>query len=293
MNYFKILHIAKSLTAKNPIFWLFGLVLYGGFNLYFLNFFALFSKTEWHTWPITVQNIFGNAIYSYVLLIVTGIILFVLWNLIKIIFIVLVHNEIHKVLELECDLCVKVKAEQLNYWVWMKSVLLASVVTIVLSTSIVFAISSVVYGFGKESVPAVIINGLIIVVVTSVIGAWNLFTSFFVVMHGMWFSRASKAALDLLTLRFRAVIEFGFIISAIYFMAAYIANAFIYTWHHGIGGETGSILRGAALIIFVLWFAFNNVFFNIALIVFFNKLVKSISARKEVVDGQLQPNILH
>jgi hypothetical protein len=293
MRYLEILHTAKNLTAKNPIFWLFGLVLYGGFNLYFVNFFALFSKSEWKAWPVAFDGMFGSPVHGYAFLVLGAAVMFVVLNVIKIIFIVLTHNELHKVKDLECDLCAKVKAQSLTYWFWLKSVLLTSSVTIVITASITFAISSVIYGYAPDNAPAVVVNILFVILVTGIVGIWNLFTCFFVVMHGMSFSRASKAALDLLTLRMREWIEFVIVISALYALAVIIGNAFIYVWQHGIGGMSDPAVRIVALVIFVLWFALNNSFFNIALVVFFDKMVKTIGVDKEVPDGQLQPNILH
>ena len=293
MRYLEILHTAKNLTAKNPIFWLFGLMLYGGFNLYIINFFALFSKSEWQAWPLAIDSMFGSPALSYAFLLLGAAVMFVVLNIIKIIFIVLTHNEMHKVKDLECDLCVKVKAQSLTYWFWLKSILLTSSITIIITASVTFATSSIIFGFAQDKTAAVVINILFVILVTGIVGIWNLFTSYFVVMHGMNFSRASKAALDLLTLRLRVVVEFVIIISALYSLAVIISNAFIYVWQHGIGGVSDPALRIVALVIFVLLFALNNSFFNVALILFFDKLVKAIGAEKELPDGQLQPNILH
>jgi hypothetical protein len=293
MRYLQILHTAKYLATKNPIFWLFGLALYGGFNLYLINFFTLFKNEEWKAWPTSLDVILNGAGHGYIFLILAGAVLFTVLNIIKILFIVFAHNEMHKVKEHECDLCVRITSEVLPYTQWLKYVLIASSITVIITSSVTLTTGSIITMYAVDSAPVVIINLLFVALITCATGIWNLFTGYFIVIHGMNFARASKSALDILVLRMRNVLEFTVLLSILYTAAVLIGNTFIYVWQQGIGGIDTTMVRLIALVMFVLWFAGNNVFFNLAFLVFFDKLVKSVRSPKGVVNGQLQPNILH
>lgn len=293
MRYLQILHKAKDLATKNPIFWLFGLALYGGFNLYLINFFTLFKNGGWKAWPTSLDSMFNGAAHGYIFLVIAGAVLFAVLNIIKILFIVFAHSEMHKVKDHECDLCVRVTSEVMPYSQWLKYILIASSITVIITSSITLTTGSIVTRYAIDSAPLVIINLLFVALITCATGIWNLFTGYFVVIHGMNFARASKAALDLLVLRMRNVVEFTVLLSILYTAAVLIGNTFIYVWQQGIAGVDATLIRLVALSMFVLWFAGNNVFFNLAFLVFFDNLVKSVRSPKEVVNGQLQPNILH
>lgn len=287
-----ILHTAKNLIAKNLVFGLFGLALYGGFNLYLINFFALLNQDEWKAWPSAFESVFNGAMHGYVLLLFAGAVLFVTLNIVKILFIVYAHNEIHRVRDLQCDLCVRVVNESMPYAQWLKYVVLASSITVIITSSIALTTGTIISRYAFENTPVVVVNILFTTLVMCIAGIWNLFTSYFVVLHGMNFSRASKIALDLLVLRFRRVVEFMVILSILYSLAVMIGNAFIHVWQNGLLDSTEQPLRLIALVAFVVWFALNNVFFNLSFLIFFDELVKSIGSRAEAAEKIGFPEIV-
>ena len=289
MRYTQILHTAKELAIKNPLFWLFGLVLYGGFNLYAINFFALTNYVEVGISPSLLMP------HQYMLLLLAGIILFVVMNNAKILFIMMVHNELHDIKKMTCTACVLVTTKNIPYFTWLRNVLVTSSITILMTSAIAYASGFIISVYALDNGPVIIMNVIFTVLVACVIGTWNLFASYFIVMHNLSFSKASSAALDLLVTRLRIISEFIIILLLFYGASAIIGNAFIYVWQEGVAGVNIFSIRLIALILFIAWFACNNAFFNIALVVFFDALVKSIGSEdKELLkNGQLSPNILN
>ena len=178
----------------------------------------------------------------------------------------------------------KMKAQQENvdkplpYFAWLKRVMLASALTIALTAGITFAANMVLAASGYESPVAVVINLLFVAVIACVIGTWNIFTSYFVVLHGLNFQTASAAAVDLIAKHARRVAEFVILISIIYTASVVIGNAFIQLWQGGLWGRADLFASLLFMIISVLWLVLNNAFFNVAFLIFFDRTVKATPA---------------
>ncbi len=293
MRSIQILRTARDIAIKNPVFWLFGLALYGGFNLYLLNLFTLLDDATRQSWLIIFNSLLHQNPFWHIIFLLAGVILFLVLNLIKIFFIIFAHNEVHATQDLQCDLCVKVFNQTLPYGKWLKNVASASGITMCVTGGITLATGYIIAYYAKDNAPVMTLNFLLIALVICAVGIWNLFLSYFVVVHGMNFSQASQSALSLLILRLRQIVVFSLLLFGLYFLAVFIGNTFIYVWQNGVFGNTNFLMRVFALMVFILWFVINNVFFNFAFFVFFDQLVKSNNARKESKDRQLQPNILN
>lgn len=298
MLYTNILQKSYTLAIRNPVFWLFGFVMLGGFNLYLVNFFTLVPSEQWQVW----SESFGLRLHShptgFLAAILAAVAIFVILNLVKIIFIVVVHKFLHTEKIMECDLCVRNKSQAegiiptpLPYFVWLIRVMIASILTIALTLGITLAINTVLSAQGYNSLAAVIINLLFVAVVTCVIGTWNVFTGYFIVLHGLRFEAASSAAVDLITKHARRVAEFVILLSIIYTLAVLIGNAFFYVLRFASEVSSFVLLRLLFMAISVLWFAISNAFFNIAFLIFFDKTVKSIPAEQS--HGHLASNSLN
>lgn len=195
------------------------------------------------------------------------------------------HNELHNIADQTCDACVRIKSQNLPYVTWLKYVLLTSIVTVLITSTITLAAGLIVSQYVTDISAALVVNVIFVGLVTCGVGVWNLFTTFFVVLHGMNFAKASKAALDLMVIQMRKVAEFVFILSALYGLAVIVGNAFIHLWQHGFGRAEFYQLRIIPLLMFILWFAINNAFFNLSILLFFDNLVRSVGVRKEVGDS--------
>jgi hypothetical protein len=288
----EVLSRAYLLTIRNPLLWLFGLVMLGGYNLFLINFFSLVSGDQWEEWPLSLPSLFHSSPIGIFGILAAVIATFIILNLLKIIFIVVVHGLVHQPSSLtdgmppECGLCERIRQQQMNpinlpYLNWLGRVMAASGVTIFLSLGSSLMIDMVLRSQSYDKPVAVIINLLVVAAITCLIGTWNVFTSYFIVLHGMNFGSASSAAIDLLVKHAARVLEFIVLLSVIYSFSVAVGNAFIHLWRTGYLTEFFLGVRALYLAVLVLWFAVNNAFFNVAMFLFFNRVVKATPATKE------------
>lgn len=294
MRYREVLSQAYSLTIRNPLLWLFGLVMLGGFNLSLINFFSVWPRGESTSWPLVPGGVFDFAPMDMFAVFAIAIATFIILNLIKIIFIVVAHKFIHSGQTTECDLCVRVKRqaensasvgpktfESLPYFDWLVKVLIGSAITIALTVGITLLANAVLSTGSYDTPAAIMLNLMFIAATACVIGTWNVFTSYFIVLHGLGFPAASSAAIDLIVKHARRVLEFVILVSIIYSFSVMIGNAFIHVWHFGFLGEAVMYVRMLFLAVFLLWFAINNAFFNLAFLIFFDRTVKATPVEAE------------
>ena len=261
----------------------------GGFNLSLINFFNFVPGREWRRWPLFVEGLLGSTIGSIIAVTVIIFVLFVVLNLIKIIFITTAHRFIHvanfsDVSEsLKCNLCVKLKTQTekqqtLPYLSWLLKVMLASGLTILATAGVTLAANTVLSSIGYSSQVAIIVNLLLIAAVTCILGTWNVFTGYFIVLHGMTFATASGAAIELLLKHSRRVIEFVIILSALYSFSVLVGGSLLNLWNSELAFQLNPIIRWILLLIPLLWLAVNNTFFNLAFLIFFDHTVKATPA---------------
>ncbi len=282
---------AYVLTLKNPLLWLFGLVLFGGFNLYLVNFFALLpDKYNWSS--ISFWYIFAQISDDAGIFLLISIIAFLLLNLVKVNFIVAAHNLIHTTSEDKCQLCHHRKnldsPQSRLYAVWWGRILLASLYTVFLT--MIFSVPSNIFAVHNSytNVAAMILNLFALIIVVAAIGTWNAFTGYFIVWYGLGFRAAAQAAASLIVTRFKKILEFVVVLSIIYTISVVIGNAFIHAWQHGVPGLEQGGARVIFLLMFVLWLAVNNTYFNLAFLLFFDSTVTAIPAEKPEALPQAQ-----
>lgn len=286
MRYREVLSQAYTLTIRNPLLWLFGLVMLGGFNLSLINFFSIFQGNQWKQWPVLIDGLFIDPVAGWTVVALGIVVSFIILNFVKIVFVVVVHNLIHDNSKNEddrkdkCILCLK-KNQHLPYLIWLLRVVAASAITIGFTTTIAVLANRFI-SLGAYDGPAVIMINLIFVAcVAAVFGIWNAFVNYYVIFYDFSFPKAARAAIDLMVLRAKSVFEFVIILSVIHTISVVVTNAFITAWPNDsyiyYGSQTATIF----------WFALNNAFFNVAFIVFYNSLVKSSSLEEKV--GRLLP----
>lgn len=286
MNSREVLSKAYSITTHNPINWLFGLVLLGGFNLSFLNLFVFLPKSSPELWLSS---------FDILPIVIVGIVGFLFSNALKVIFIVTLHKNIHTQRFEQCALCVK-KDSVIPFGFWYVHVLIASFITIFLTAAVMISMNFLFSMKGQEASVAVIANFILVAIITILLGTWNIFTTFFVVLHDLKFTKASALAIDLITLQFRKVIEFVIQILVIYSVAVLLSHALLYFWQvqslHSIVGQNAAVIHFVISFVVLVWVAIHNVFFNTSLLVFFDDLVKTIGIT-EPSSGLLPANRLN
>lgn len=289
MRYREVLSQAYTLTVSNPVLWLFGLVMLGGFNLSLINFYSIFKSAQWKQWSLVLDYLFSSELVGLGVIFFAVTLAFILLNIFKIIFISQVHGIVHKKGQLEiskkCTLCLK-SGDSLPYREWIPRVSLASLITVGFSFGISFAANAFINTGGYDGPMVVIINLFFVVLMVVVLGVWNSFTSYFIVLHNLNFERAAIAAIDLMIAKYRQIFEFVVLLSLIH-----TASVLVTTYFINLPQFWGSAFYAVELIA-LAWFALNNAFFNIAFIIFFDSLVKSIP-KEESVSRLLAQNRLN
>lgn len=285
---------AYTLTLRNPLLWLFGLVLFGGFNLYLVNFFALLpDRFNWSS--LSLWHIFDQLSGNAAAFVILSILAFLLLNLVKVKFIAVAHNFIHGPNEDKCRLC-KLRKNTHGvplplYFRWWVKVLLASLYTILMTTLLSVPTNPFATHNLYTNAAAIIVNLFVLVIFVCTIGTWNAFTSYFIVWYGMGFGAAAQASASLLVSKFKKILEFVVILSVIYTVSVVIGNAFIHAWQHGMLGIEQSGLRIAFLLMFLLWLAVNNTFFNLAFLLFFDKSVTALPTAAPEKQSEALPQV--
>lgn len=307
MRYLPILRTAYQITINNPVLWLSGLFLFGGFNFYVISFFASVTGDRLTSFMRLANDAVSLLPGDFSAAAVAVSVLFVLFNLIKILFIVSTHRFLHtKPAEPECQLCAEQQSSDqsvapprdLPYWQWLWKVLAASLVTIFTNAVLLAITAMVVYRLSGHGEIFVHVNFALATLTVTLTGAWNLFTNYFIVLHKMSFRSAVSSAIDLLTVKLGDVLGFILILGVVYALCAMLGNVMIDIWRNGYLGLNSLPVRIVFSAAFAAWFAVTNTFFAAAMLVFFDSLVKAIrsgksNAARNIKDGQLHPNVLN
>ena len=280
--------------------WLFGLFLSAGFNLNMLYVSSLFSMNK--DW---LGNTFSQMVSAQPLLLGTGsaitaIVIFVLSNWAKTFFITEAHRFVHPGKHIQCPLCAGQQQQhtfiqRIPKGYSVLKVMTASVTTILLTVLFVMPLSQQVV---HPLILSVTLLAIVLILIS--LSCWNIFTAFFIVLHGHKFTAAAKLALDLIVMRSREVFEFIFLLLVVYGISTVVGSVLIALsknslailygpfaeWLQFPGAVTISI-QIVALVSFWVWLAITNIFFNVCLLIFFTKLVTPIKD-----EAQLAPAIL-
>lgn len=290
MNYKVIFLKAYLLTTRNPVLWMFGLFLSSGFNLNI--FYALVSDRSGVIWEAMRNSIQGRPLLIGISG-VSAVVVFVFLNYLKAWFISEAHEHIHPQGN-KCKLCVKREERQ----EWPKrfpdlsvvvKVLLASVITILASSLAAVPLNYLVI---SHSAPSLIgltaVAGFIII---CAIACWNSFAVFYIILHGQSFGSAARLSFDLLSMRTKQVFEFVFLLLIVYLVTVGIGS-FLITMAQVKADWSGLalplVVSGKAVfgLLFGIWVAITNTFFNFALLLFFDQLVKPVE-KEEVIPAVL------
>lgn len=280
MRYREVLSQAYTLTVRNPLLWLFGLVMLGGFNLSLINFVSIFPTEHWKEWPLKINFLFGTPFLGWGLTVFSVIFIFITLNIVKTVFVTTIHGLIHeKHLPQDfesCLLCSK-RNQILPYTDWLPRVIKASLITICITVGVTFLSNQFIKLGNYDGNTAILVNFIFIALVTVVMGIWNAFTSYFIILFDLNFAKASSAAIALMSSKFIIITEFVVILSVIHTASVFVMNCLINIWN----------IQGLLFYVFeaivVFWFAVNNTFFNIAFLIFFDKLVKMIPKEQPAV----------
>lgn len=303
----QIIQLAARITINNKVLWVFGIFLSSGFNLH-----------AWYAWQWFTQSGLADRLrfqimllgeYPMWLVLIGGLaIAFVIINFLKLMFLCLVHNQVHDLGKVECLLCGGLKDTQVyqyliqRKYIWIQTVLL-SVFTAVVTGFVVsvfhFYSTHTDYNFAKA---ILMILSLLLVLVG--ISWWNLLTVLNILWHQQPLGRAVVLALDMISARIGSMSKItllatmGFLVSiaaggTIFWQLPnllasspnYLFSTEIFpAWRLSV-----SLLSGA---LFLFWLVINNVWFNIVMVIWFGEQVKSKKGGQESYSEVLNKNPL-
>lgn len=301
MQYRDFLKRSYNIVINNPLLWIFGLFLSGGFNLNLFYIIAMMRKTPGGV-VVPLREVVNTASWWEILVICVGsLCVLTIMNWVKTIFLIETHEHLHEPGKNICSLCVTNESKKNwiarlpNFYI-VAQVVLASIITAMLGIILALPINHLI----THDVQTLSPIGFSVTMVASlilfcIVACWNMFTALYIIYHQMNFRSASKAAIDLLMLRTKNIFEYGFLLLIVYGALVVVGSVFIVLSQLSL--STLSIpleslvpfteyvtvaIKIIGTVGFWVWLAITNVFFNICLVLFFDGIVKAVSKPKEV-----------
>jgi hypothetical protein len=293
MDYIAILKQAYVVTVRHPKLWLLGLFLAGGFNTNFIYWLNL--RVRWRQSGFSILSWFNERpdiqVWVFVIISIALLIMvIVLANWIKITF-VLKASDLLKLQRMKSHNDYPDNSF-IGYFQEGKTLLPSVIAMSVFTMAITVVLLTVLGGS-----PSLLFHsrGLVWLMAVAVfialvffISCLNVFGSFFIIFYKQRFAPALNLALDLVTSRWRVIIEMGLIVMIIYSAYFFGLSALLATLRFFLfsilyplsqsGIITESTVQGiaASFSAVLLWFglAIVNTFFNLSLLLLFARLVK-------------------
>ncbi len=301
MNYRNFLKQSYAITLNNPILWMFGLFLSGGFNLNLLYLIALFRGKPNSVLEFVQSMANGTAWWNIAAVVLVGIVGLLVTNWLKTVFIVEAHGHLHDSSITSCALCIKNKDHpewraRLPKLGVVAQVLMASLITLGVTVVLAIPLNHLITHNAQTTSPiGFSVTMLASLILFCMVSCWNMFTALYIIFHHMRLQVAAKAAMDLIVLRAKNVFEYTLLLLIVYgalvvvgsvliilsqFSIAALSSPF-HSWPQ-ITSYVSTMVQIIGTVGFWVWLAISNVFFNICLIIFFDYLVKPVSKEKPV-----------
>jgi|GEM_PF-1255868 len=293
-DHWSILKRAYQVTIRYPALWLFGLLLAGGFNANF--FYWANLRLRWRNGGDLIadwiqQNFHTtHIVLASLLLLVAGIIIVVVANWVKIIFVIWV-SDILKLPRMrpasstgQPDLHAAMGESRL----YLAPVTAASVFTM-FATGVVVA----VLGGGSQVLfdsrgVVWLLAALFLVAFVFFFSCLNVFTTFFIIFYRKSFGVALNLGVDLILSRARAVVEMGVTLLLVYGLCFFVGTSLLFLFRFSAVGTLSPLLRhglvpstaffalitGLSGLLLWAWLAIVNTFFNLSLLLLFTHLVR-------------------
>jgi hypothetical protein len=284
-----ILKQAYQITISNPVLWLVGMFLSSGFNFHLWYFQNWLERTG-----VVAQVYEYFSQYSRELLVIFVVISLLIGllivNYVKLIFLNLVHDRLHDSKLLLCWLCKQRQDNksflQLNLQKILSRTLLVSFITVILSL-LCISLFSWYFAHSYISLPAVVVVFFCLLILLVTVSLWSLFMVISIFWYNMNFADASKLAFSLLFLKVNRVFSVAFIVTFIFLLSVSVGGIII--WQIPRFFDSGKLFfftssltyalntftSVAAIAVFFIWLTIHNVWFNVAMIILYNNLVKS------------------
>jgi hypothetical protein len=299
--------VRLSLTHK-PL-WVLGIFLSSGFNLHAWYGMQWLSQTQLFAWAHHLWISVEPFVAWLSLLLIAGAVL-VLVNFMKLLFFGYTHNQIHEVDNFECVFCRQVKDTTILKLVSSRTQLIARVVltSLITITSTVAVISAFqFYSIHAEFsfIKSVLMIASLIVVLVG-ISWWNLFTVLFMMWYDLSFPKAAILSCETILIKSKRIVVITILATVIFSLVMMIGSSailqiplylafgpnflfsemFFNSWQILVSITTGLLL--------VAWIIFNNIWFNLVMVLLFNELIKPdkvLENQPEFITRQPRPVI--
>jgi hypothetical protein len=289
MTNLDIITKAVRLTLTHKPLWVLGIFLSSGFNLHAWYGMQWLSQTQLFAWAHNLWISVEPFVAWLSLLLIAGAVL-VLVNFMKLLFFGYTHNQIHKVDNFECVFCRQVKDTTILKLVSSRTQLIARVVltSLITITSTVAIISAFqFYSIHAEFsfIKSVLMIASLIVVLVG-ISWWNLFTVLFMMWYDLSFPKAAILSCETILIKSKRIVVITILATVIFSLVMMIGSSailqiplylafgpnflfsemFFNSWQILVSITTGLLL--------VAWIIFNNIWFNLVMVLLFNELIK-------------------
>lgn len=287
MNFIQTSQKALRVTLSQPLLWLFGILLSSGFNLHTWYSLQLFLKFEFVQKPVSVL-LSSPWPYRYSIMLIGLVIVVIGVNILKLLFLTQLHSLLHQ--HGECPLCERVKEKTLTQIIFENKVvlwraILASLFTLVSTVGLLL-----VYKFysahGEESTFKSIILMLSLFGLSILVSLWNLFTVMFAFWYRFSFARSANLSLELIFSRIGIWVKYSLLATACFLiwialggLVLFQAKAVNLSWLNlALGQDATQALQVLTMVggvaFFILWLIIGNVWFNVVMVMVFDKLVR-------------------
>lgn len=298
LSYSRIIQQSYRLTMRNPVLWLFGLFVVGGFNLNFLHFQHIPARQVSQSLnPIDVVAFFADhpellALLSFSLL---------LFSLLS----VVITNWCRIMLVLAVDQILKTKFLDVREQMGKSKYSLAPVIQVSLGTTfltVVVAAALILPPFFVTNNPELqtilwAAAAVLFVPIAFAISCINIFTTYFVILFKQRLWPALNLGTDFFVSRWTQILGLTLLLMIIYVVCFFVGVAFIYVVRaifDLVFGQIGrfSILSLSAMIVLpsvieniAVWLLLSmlSVFINTALLLLFLELITPIESEEAVL----------
>ena len=299
LSYSEILKRAYYITIQNPLLWLFGLFVVGGFNLNFLHFqnISLASVHKFTDVRMVVDFFQSNPevllawsgsvlVFSVVFLLIT--------NISRILLVLFVRRFLKKEKQpLEPKKIFQESFKSLQQVIAVS--LLTTSLTVIVSAA--FLLPTLFLGHTQIQAAVFVIGALILLPLIFAISSINIFTTFFIIVHKQHLAKAFNLATDFFVSKWTDILGLALVLMVVYTVCFFVGVSVISVirgffaiaadrvgeFHISLGSAIIFVLRLVSSLLFWLLLGILNVFINTALLLLFLKLITPLEAEQETL----------
>jgi len=292
-DYWSILKHSYRVTIHNPVLWLLGLFLAGGFNINF--FYWANLRLRWRTSGEIAVNWLQQNLHTTHAVIGGGAVIIgvaaiiILANWAKVVFVLHTSNilKLKRMRPSVPDNAEPVTAvrESPNY---LFSVTCMSLFTMVATAVVVTVLGGASQVLFDSRGVIWLVAALVFVAFVFFFSCLNIFASFFIIFYRKQFGAALNLSLDLIVSRSLVIFEMAIILMVVYGLCFFAGTSILFIFRTATIGLLGPLVQNGLVsagayyglitalsgLLLWVWLAMVNTFFNVSLLLLFTRLVQ-------------------